>query len=38
MKKSLLIGCIKSISLIMLSVLVLSGCKKDEMEDLKILS
>ncbi len=33
MKKSLLIGCIKSISLIMLSVLVLSGCKKDEMEE-----
>jgi hypothetical protein len=33
MKKSLLIGSIKSISLIMLAVILLSGCKKDEMED-----
>ena len=33
MKKSLLISSIKSISLIMLSVIILSGCKKDEEEE-----
>jgi len=33
MKKSLLICSIKSISLLMLTVIVLSGCKKDEMEE-----
>lgn len=33
MKKSLLTSSIKSISLLMLTVLVLSGCKKDEMEE-----
>ncbi|MDP3468393.1 MAG: CHRD domain-containing protein [Daejeonella sp.] len=33
MKKSLLIGSIKSISLILLSVIALSGCKKDEAEE-----
>ena len=33
MKKSLLIGSIKSISLIMLAVIVLSGCKKDKIEE-----
>lgn len=33
MKKSLLISSIKSISLLMLTVLVLSGCKKDEVEE-----
>ncbi|SDM11220.1 CHRD domain-containing protein [Daejeonella rubra] len=33
MKKSLLIGSIKSISLIMLAVIILSGCKKDEVEE-----
>lgn len=33
MKKSLLISSIKSISLIMLAVIALSGCKKDKIEE-----
>lgn len=33
MKKSLLMSSIKSISLLMLAVFVLSGCKKDEVEE-----